>query len=155
MGKVTGNREGWSNYIALRPKEANGVITRGSAGRGLRNKFPYLTLFPSSNLLVHPTGEPNWKPEDKGSQMIPTLFTGQLSGLREGGEGWREVWRAVTMSLVHFLMLFPPLGVLPIAFPLPQCCQSFTSYSDSICFILLSKQLRCLAHINCIALCFC
>lgn len=81
--------------------------------------------------------------------MIPTLFTGQLSGLREGGEGWREVWRAVTMSLVHLLTLFPPLGVLPIAFPLPQCCQSFTSYSDSVCFLLLSKLLRCLAHIDC------
>lgn len=56
------------------------------------------------------------------------------------------------MSSVHLLTLFSPLGVLPIAFPLPQCYQSLTSYSDSVCFLLLSKQLRSLADIDCLLL---
>ena len=51
------------------PEEAvEGVISRGSAGRGLRSKYPNLVLIPASNLV-----EPNWKPEDKAGQMKPAL----------------------------------------------------------------------------------
>lgn len=130
------------------------MITRGLAGRGLRNKLTLL-FFHLQIYWCLPLVEPNWKPEDKGSQMMPTLFTGQLSGPREGGEGWGEVWRAVTISLVHLLTLFPPLGVPAHSISAAPVLPVLSSYSDSVCFLLLSKQFRCLAHIDCIAQAFC
>lgn len=35
----------------------------------------------------------------------------------QGTEGWREIWRAATISLIHLLMLFFLWVSLPIAFP--------------------------------------
>lgn len=84
------------------------LLSWGSSGRGLRNKHPDLILFQSSGLLVPAIGWTQLAAQDK-SQLMPTLQVSS-QGAGQGREGWKEIYRAATTSLIYLLMLFLPLG---------------------------------------------
>ena len=126
---------------------------------GPGNKYPDFILFPSSNLLVPPTGwlhlearEP-WRPAD-------AHLTGELSGLGESRGSWGEAWRVVAHSFTCLscsISLGVPLhsiSTCPNAASLLSLAQIMSVSPNCHWLFLLSwKHQRCLVPTDYIAFC--
>lgn len=141
---------GWSNPV---------LLSRSLAGRGPGNKYPNFILFPSSNLLVPPTGWLHLEAREPGRPADAHL-TGQLSGLGESRGGWGEAWRVVAHSFTYLscsISLGVPLhsiSTCPNAASLLSLAQIMSVSPNCHWLFLLSwKHQRCLVPTDYIAFC--